>query len=75
MVHQLLERPPGTPFVRPPPAQPPLGLRADGGRSLFLSSAGGVLYGFLRRFPFAPFPPLAAQGVPSRVVGQSGTAR
>lgn len=35
MVLQPLERPPGTPFVRPPPAQPPPGLRADGGRSLF----------------------------------------
>lgn len=56
MVRQLQERPPGTPFVRPPPAQPPLGHRAYGGRSLFLSSAGGVLYGFLRRFPFPLLP-------------------
>ena len=50
MVDQQLERPPGTPFVRPPPVQPPLGRWAYRGHSLFLLAAGGVLYGFLYRF-------------------------
>lgn len=51
MVYQKLERPPGTPFMRPPPAQRPLWHRAYGDRSLYLLAAGVVLYGFLYRSP------------------------
>lgn len=51
MIYQKLERPPGTPFMRPPPAQRPLWHRAYGDRSLYLLAAGVVLYGFLYRFP------------------------
>lgn len=75
MVRQLLERPPGTPFVRPPPAQPPLGLRANGGRSLFPLLAGGGTLWFSLASPITPSSNREAQGVPSRVGGQSDTAR
>lgn len=56
MVDQKLERPPGTPFIRPPPAQRPLWHRTYGDRSLFLLAAGGVLYGFFLSFSQSPTP-------------------
>lgn len=56
MVEQKVERPPGTPFMRPPPAQRPLQHGAYGDRSFFPLTAGGLLYGFLCRFPTLQLP-------------------
>lgn len=75
MVDQKLERPPGTPFMRPPLAQRPLWHRIHRDRSLFLLAAGGVLYGFLYRLRSGnPQLPQPSPGVPSRVAEQSGRA-
>lgn len=75
MVRQLQERPPGTPFVRPPPAQPPLGL---GGPMEAALSPRRRLEGYsMVPSGLSPRPSARreAQGVPSRAAGQSGTAR
>ena len=59
MVVQRLEWPPGTLFVRPPPAQKPLGPRhMEAALSVFVRLVEYSLYGSSYRFPPPP-PPLA----------------
>lgn len=85
MVDRQLERPPETLFVRPPPAQPPLGPPANGGPSSQLLGGGrvfrGSLSGFLTASPRLTIEStgLERHGGPVGVVGSrcrsSGTGR
>ena len=58
MVVQRLEWPPGTLFVRPPPAQKPPGPRhREAALSFFVRLVEYFLYGSSYRFPTQPPPP------------------
>lgn len=60
MVVQRLEWPPGTLFVRPPPAQKPPGPRhMEAALSFFVRLVEYFLYGSSYLFPTQPPPPLA----------------